>query len=140
MPDTPKPSTMDDLIAKLEAAVEGNPFLDMGIARAIGWTCPGADPPTWPMDPDNIYDWWGVNWFGADGKAHGTVRDFPFTTSLDAALTLVPEGMSVMLDITPGKTFCSVHDNSGLVGSPDGENLSPPLTLCIAALKARSAK
>ena len=143
---TPKPSRMNDLIAKLEAASKGSQELDaLVIAHLIGgetryveragrWCIyRGENWRTkelrlWSPDRKEEQKWWGF----ADHNGP--------TQSLDAALTLVPKGMSVMLDINPEETLCSIHNDSGLIESPDSKNLSPPLALCIAALKARSAK
>lgn len=81
--------TIAELISKLEAATEGSSWLDMDIARALGWVCPA----THMMDTATIYYWWGYNWFSGDTReAFGNVRDFPFTTSVEAALRLIPAG------------------------------------------------
>lgn len=61
-----------------------------------------------------------------------------YTASLDAALTLVPEGHKWVLhsDGCAGVKLCDMGDDDDL---PTGEDwaATPALALCIAALKAR---
>lgn len=138
--------TIEEVIAALERATEGNSWHDMDIARAIGWRCPGTEPsPPHGMDATTISDWWGFNWFGPFGSAQGSVRDFPFTTSVDVALSLIPEGYDY---------GCSFSKRSGLEAwvqlpfkqgechqgyAPDGidDDRTRALAICIAALRAR---
>lgn len=57
-------------------------------------------------------------------------------TSLDAALTLVPEGWSWRVGNLPsGKGFADLGTQASLQCV---EGATPPLALCIAALKARA--
>lgn len=64
----------------------------------------------------------------------------PYTASLDAALTLVPDGWAATVN-----TFCWVELNRTKVSAADGEGVhvrhaqKPAIALCIAALKAREA-
>jgi hypothetical protein len=132
---------MKDLIAKLEAAKEGSRELDVAIVYALHPDigpyrphCAGEEPRFW-QDP--FYK-----------------QPCPkFTTSLDAALSLVPadpanKGKAMLWSVT--------HDEDG-VGGPRGyiaaigkgyhdpqfiyghHDTNPALALCIAALRARSA-
>ena len=101
---------MNDLLAKLESAECGSRELDRSIEA---WRCNGA-----------LVQW-----------------EFPpYTTSLDAALTLVPEGW-----------WYVIRPDSAILGPPNAcddcdsklkdafDIATAPLALCIAALKARQA-
>lgn len=59
----------------------------------------------------------------------------PYVTSLDAAMTLVPEGQDVMLAVLRGSAYagCGRSRNDG-----DVEAASLPLALCASALRARA--
>ena len=59
-----------------------------------------------------------------------------YTTSLDAALTLVPEGMAWTI-LSGALHAACVGDAS--TGNPVTKAATPALALCIAALKARAA-
>lgn len=130
-------TTVEILIAKLEAAPGGSRELDELIAKAVG-TLP-LEAKFWCFNPEDgnaEYNWDQTDpddprpyLAGGEGIA--------YTTSIDAALTLVPEGWSTMLDINPGEACCTVHDNSGYVSEPAATTKTPALALCIAALRAR---
>ena len=129
-----------DLIARLESATEGSRELDEAIVRALY--------------PEAIVDFYI---YGDDEKAVHTVfharpliadkSELPFfTTPLDAALTLVPEGC----DWEILRTTESVARNEAFIYSPTfmicndedriyGEANTPALALCIAALKAKDS-
>lgn len=114
-----------DLIAKLEAAEAGSRKLDHAIHAAVG--SPGSDDPRY------------------FAFLHG---DYPpcYTTSLDAALTLVPEGLYWI--VGHGKTSPNELPFGAIISTslPRHEergtaehNASAALALCIASLKAREA-
>lgn len=122
---------MNDLIKKLEAAPVGSRELDCEIygilmPEYIDWEYTGSDY------PDEY-------WRGADGKRE--VCYVPrYTTSIDAALTLVPEGWRVdccwedaggtwMFDLI-------ARNKSGTTGQCRAP--TPALALCIAAMRART--
>ena len=139
-------TALDDLIARLEAASEGSRELDAEISAALH-ICP-------PQSPDWLRNWdgpyvvfglgrvavqhsnceRGVNWLAPN-----------FTTSLDAALTLVPEGYDY------GFSFSKQHGLEAWVQkpfkqsecfqgyAPDGDmtNKTSAKSVCVAALKAR---
>jgi hypothetical protein len=137
-----------DLIARLEEASEGSRKLDVAIWDVVeNW-------PVVTLNPD-----WRKAPNGADVHALTFAPDY--TTSIDDALTLVPEGMRVRelgqwWDIyRPGGWFCAIMEwkrvGMALVedtyscGIPDDQTYKIPLTaptpalaLCIAAMKARS--
>ena len=105
--------THAELIAALEAATEPSWELDAEIARAIGA----------PVYPD--------------------LRAHRYTSSLDAALTLVPEGWCWAIE---GSRRAAVYDPSadpepGSFANPIQmrSGFTPAIALCVAALKARDA-
>lgn len=101
-----------DLIEKLEAAPEGSRELDEIIAVV--------------MDTVKIIQ----------SGAH-KLMDFPYYTfSIDAALTLVPEGWGLLMDL---RKTCRVRLEDGN-SKPWIYAITPALALCIAALKAREEK
>jgi hypothetical protein len=67
----------------------------------------------------------------------------PWSTSVDAALSLVPEGQCVLLAVTPHRAVCDVHTRP--LGDPAGfwpahaEAATAPLAIVIAALSARGS-
>lgn len=116
--------TFSELIAALESANEGSRELDADIAEAIGV------PLTPHLHPDN------AAWMRRQ-KAK------PYTTSIDAALTLMPAGyaMEVGLDPEDGQARVWKYDPSGGTQRLWEANApTPALALCIAALKASKAQ
>lgn len=128
---------MDELIARLEAASEG----DTGL-RVIG----GLDDQIWRLVNDK--QWFFTGW-------QYDLKEAPrYTTSIDAALTLVPEGWFIKLRC--GKPVgaegefchCELDCDADSIGRDldDDEPMyakalnapTLPLALCIAALRARS--
>jgi hypothetical protein len=82
----------------------------------------------------------GIMTDGWEVLKNGEVWPLPrYTASLDAAMTLVPEGLSVKLYAHPGESHAdvySLHPSKGLLG--EGEQAATPaLALCAAALRAR---
>ena len=117
-----------DLIARLEQAEVGSRELDRAVALALGWAIK-----RWPNGQ-------GEDWRRIDGTL---VLNTNFSTSLDAALTLVPTGW-----------HWTVYDTDGLgrgyacaqVEPPEysyepisADAVTPALALCIACLRARLA-
>lgn len=141
----------DDLIARLEAATQSSQALDCEIALACGWR---------RHDPKNSSPYTWINLRGA--------YEFgppPFSASLDAAVTLVPEGYGWQVGRpiqNYGATGCysSVFrerrkDEVGFwpgAWGHDGDHSKPPssdwktrryaangaIALCLAALRARA--
>ena len=113
------------LLQELERATEGSRELDAKIAEAIGWCFVPAHtlseakwlPPAW-SDPQTDPD------YSAPPA---------FSTSLDAARTLVPEGMWMAAEMGAGG-----HENwwTWFVGKEQASAPTAALALCIAALKA----
>lgn len=134
---------MQDLIARLEAATEGSRELDAEIALANGWEY---------VDPLTATDPLGPPWKHA-ALGYRLLEPPQFSTSLDAALTLVPEGWTWNVsDRAPkphaGRAYINnrelqIAGIGGLARNPKyrGEEataFSPALALCIACLHARS--
>lgn len=135
---------MDPLIAELETATEGSRELDYAIAKEIGWRFSG----------ETEFKEYGVFWRDATTDEW---KQLPWwTTSFDAALTLVPEGHRCSFDI-PGEEddknhatvvkYSQVLEAVNLKAKTEEINklwnhsyaATPALALCIAALRARQA-
>jgi hypothetical protein len=123
------PQSLGDLIARLEKAKEGRPLLDWYIY--------------WSLHPD--YSGQSISEPRTDDDyriLHHLVA--PFTTSLDAALTLVPDGWGINIHLSPQHHNCE-QSASLMRGDPpyfDGEEIAVSgataiIALCIASLKAR---
>lgn len=139
-------TTLDDLISRLEKATEGSRELNNLIAPIAGWhrvepRYAGNKHGAW-IAPQ---DWIGTMSDGSpilDGM-HGTTlyREAPdFTRSLDAAMSLVPEGRSVIVSDgiwSGGRAYAIVHPPQDTTKATCHAT-TMPLALCIAALKARS--
>lgn len=128
--------TIDELIAKLEAATEGSRELDCDIFVAT------APSPFVSYYPDCVLA--SLGGFAARVE----IKDIPaYTTSLDAALTLVPER-----DKSGAYWRCIIerkplHSGQAWLAevrphAKDGGYAiayTPALALCVAAMKARTA-
>ena len=148
----PHTALLDDLIARLDAATRGSQELDAAIiARLVGGT--------FAQSPFNgawcVYNGTNRNgqarlWEYARGDAFGeklwwtTARTEGLTSSVDAALVLVPDGCGCVLGagrITPSEPLYGAvifSDLSGRTEIGHGEtNVSLALAVCIAALRAR---
>jgi len=108
---------LDTLISDLERATEGSRELDYAIAKEIGWRFSGEESFKEYWQDATTDEWKQLPWW---------------TTSLDSALTLVPEGSrwDVQQDYTCA--FASID------GVTTGRVATPALALCIAALTARN--
>ena len=128
-----------DLIARLEAAPKGSRELDAEIAAKIGCT---KAPQIMPYRPLRVL------------HPSGRTIDLPhYTTSIDAALTLVPEGWAInvlgqtdkglwvatLRHIETSKRKMGATDNYGNLPLTSWSRPTPALALCIAALKALDA-
>lgn len=116
---------MNDLIERIEAASGPDRELDAEIAREIGRIPPHAGYAA--MD-DVAWD-------------RGLGYSVPaYTTSIDAALTLVPEGWTIFHFGGPFNDSPSHATVAG--GQPiafcEGDGATPALAICAAALKSRA--
>ena len=106
--------TIDELIARLEEATEGSFDLDCEVWDAIGDGALGLHKPR-------------------------SIKRY--TTSLDAALSLVPEGLMLMLKSgwKPGPWLVHLEREEGpaVQWVAGAYSSTAPLALCIASLKAR---
>ena len=140
-------TALAELIAKLEAAPEGSRELDCEVALGIGWVYEkrGNSRKRWWYKPDVTNDY--------NRSSDNYWSEYPaiqFTTSIDAALTLVPETARLTIQRCFDNRQCrliwraEVNTGVGWEGtwrefkSPEGS--FPALALCIAALKAREAQ
>jgi hypothetical protein len=114
-------SDLADIIERLEKAPGPDPLLD----GDIGWA---------------VNEWINEGGFWRRHKVTGARERFTYcgwplyTHSIDAALTLVPEGWEWSLSYEAGKYCCEAGDP--LIGLCS-EAPIPAIALCIAALRAR---
>ena len=119
-------SSLSDLIARLEKATGPDRELDEQIQAAIS----GA---TLEKQAD------GRSAYHRDGFWISIGKVLPYTSSIDAAMTLVPEGMEKDFTDLYGVARVSVGINAEpgpFYGTHEGGSLA--IALCIAALRARS--
>lgn len=116
-----------ELVERLERAGERSQELDVAIAKVAG-------QPYGPLS--EVMDDGKEIWHHAECAAH-------YTTSLDAALTLVPEGWAYILygeaygDEPCAELYKPQHPPKGIQHRKRAA--TPALALCIAALKASDA-
>ncbi len=124
---------MKELISRLKQVTEGSRELDREIFDIAGTYVlekRGRDRKEW------LYKIGGKDWERIDSYR------FPrYTTSIDAALTLVPEGWFWIADNNPMTggyaRLNAVPDIGETMKEVAGDARTPALALCIAALKAR---
>ena len=148
-------NAMLDVIQKLKAAIEGSRGLDAEIALHLGWQSYHGEPNPYEGNDYVHAGHWGRPGHPEDERREpkgGFAEPPRYTTSLDAALTLVPEGWAGRVEwggcYATGKP-CLPHaelaqpiqtefgPGVGIRAQVDGA--TPALALCIAALKARSS-
>ena len=127
---------MDDLIKRIEAAAAPSFELDAEIAVASGQFVRerrGRDR---------------QDWFYPVGQAWGRRNSSPYcsshdrlpryTASIDAALTLVPEGCEWIVEAYTSNSVKAAHVRASawVSGAPRYFAATPALALCAAALKA----
>ena len=127
---------MQELIKKLEAATEGSRELDSEVFGSLGTHVlerRGRDRKAW--------------WYKIGGKdyqrkdpssvSYGGVPRF--TSSIDAALTLVPEGWDWLITRCIGGRYCAIVNQSGTQQPAEvvTQIMAPALALTIVALTAR---
>lgn len=121
--------SLEDVIARLEGASEGHRDLDYAIHNAVyGERMIGAGIRAVP----------GGGWWHPE---HGKIAPPEhYTTSLDAAMTLLPEG-AVFKVMTDYGELCraSVSRDDPPLYTGDIDAATPALALCIACLRAKAA-
>ena len=133
-----KGAEMTDLITRLEAATEGSQELGDDVLLACGWT------EFIEKGTDNGFGLTDDKHWMLPPKSNSMYLRYHShcpnpTTSIDAALTLVPEGWSTKIE-GGGVRKWNVAVYSGRKGDWAGTlyKYHPALAICIAAIKARS--
>jgi hypothetical protein len=126
------PATFLALADRCEQAAGPDKELDVAIARALDWK---------PLYRDDYSKWWppaAVEDSRARKRSilHHPTQPLPaFTASLDAAVTLVPEGWRWVVNDAGLAQVCK----GSIVGASDIKaGAKPALALCSAALRARA--
>lgn len=129
--------TKDELIRALEAATGPSRELDVEIERLLGGlpkvTGP-KDPWGWHVERGQAGEFWRGE--GADGREIKRFSVKRYTASIDAALTLVPEGCEWSRHRGANGRMTMQVDGLGVVGQ-HGQAATPAIALAIAALRAR---
>ena len=131
---------MTDLIKRLEEATGSDRELDADIALLVGYRRKGAKSTIGISD--------GYVWAEPGEQFSYGTRPPSYSSSLDAALTLVPEGCGAKIHYDTaykGYAAASVfptregegHELAANVGM---DKRTPDIALCIAALRARGVK
>jgi hypothetical protein len=135
--------TTDELIAALERAEGPSHELDCAIAVVSGQYVRekrGRDRQEW------FYATFTSHYRKSTSAYSGYDRIPCFTSSIDAARTLVPEGCWADIDCEPGDVVASIFTRiedpphgwlKDRVAHVEGKT-TPALALCLAALRARS--
>jgi len=130
---------MKDLIEKLKAATDGSRELDVAVWNAVNPDCPNVavlehgsvQLRDRKLQEKKVSGFSIVTWTGSDDWAVPS-----YTTSMDAALLLVPEkhdgwSCNVQNGICQALIF---KDGDGVIGR--GDAATPELAICAAALEA----
>lgn len=128
---------LNALIERLSNATGPDRELDAEIFRAIGMPLPEQF-----MTAKIALEWNETEKCFTFDLAETRVRyeQPPFTSSIDAAMTLVPEGYAASVEWSPrypGSAWLYPPNNVNDI-SFEAEATSPALALCAASLKARS--
>lgn len=120
--------TLLALAASCEAAAGADIQLDADIRDALN------------LPSDYSVEWRGWGYDEA-GNPIEKPKAFPYTASLDAAMTLVPEGCDWLLDNFDGecgKPSAWVHKRGSAEEITSITGATPALALCAASLRARA--
>lgn len=133
------------LAARCEAASGPDRELDVAVALAVDWRHPAMMAPlrasaSW--QGDNAITNLAVEAERADSVLKYLLR---YTASLDAALSLVPEGRDWMVDnfdgVPPRRCSASVFNEAGQpYADYEATAATPALALTAASLRARAAQ
>lgn len=121
---------MEGLIKRIEGAADGSRELDSDILIAFY-----AGRREVKMKPGS--DTAHIINRGDICEHRTTIRVPNYSTSLDDALSLVPEGCSWFAEMNNGNGHAGIHWPKCDPASKFGHAATAPLALCIAALKAR---
>ena len=140
--------SLQELIARLEKATEGSRELDCRIWLALfdkpvmtdpGGYGPRAHKPGYTPARQIWTDDWPYWNDSIQVRSVGDELDAPhFTTSIDDAMTLVPEGWRIRLRMYGRKNRCELEMASDMRRQAFGVQATAPLAICIAALKVRN--
>lgn len=131
---------MLDLIARLEAATQSEMDLDAQIGALVRWHPYGPDH--WMRDSDIEFRATGyyVQAFRDTGESCASWKPLAYTSSIDAALTLVPDCHVINIGTDVGMWAYIWRDTEDYDGVPfEARSQFLAIALCIAALKARAA-
>lgn len=127
--------TLSEIIAKLEAANEGSRELDIEIWRQCA-------PQQYKITEIHSRAFSGREWTDEEKALQvrsQAIKYAPrYTTSLDPALTLVPEGWRTKLRMFRAKNRAELELAPDQRQQTFGLGKTAALALCIAALKARA--
>lgn len=126
--------TTAELIEKLERAEAPSRELDAEIAALVHVDADGLDFEAFPEPSGKVTIYF-------PSKVKQAYAAHRYTASIDAALTLVPEGAlwSVEPWDTNGVYPAHVRASAWVLGAPRGYAATPAIALCIAALRVKEA-
>jgi len=135
----------DEVVKRLESAIEGSRELDANIA-ALAWSNAGAFYVTDGDRPSEVGvgEWLVVRRIGEGRVARH--RPAEYTTSVDAALSLVPKGMGweVTFRRREHVHFAGMdvqrNPDTGRYDKFTGQAKTAALAICSAALRAAAAQ
>lgn len=129
--------TKDELIAALEAATGPSRELDYAIDECVGLPANFCGKKVKRWKPATAGDYW--NCMTADGYVHFNAKGCAkFSASIDAALTLVPEGWwAKTVRGEDGHGYAAISTDSSAIKFRCDRAATPAIALCIAALRAR---
>jgi hypothetical protein len=125
------------LAERCEAATGPDRELDDEIARALGWT-------QHTDEDDPVFVNQTSTWWAEPGREWSTCSVVPsYTASLDAAMTLVPEGWRPIIDMASEEGAALVDLWALPEASPKptrkhAKAATPALALCAAALRSHA--
>lgn len=134
------------ILEKLQAAIQGSPELDLEVMKYLG-----SVPKRAELSNIEKNAWWdnGCSYLAGSVSSIQSIPTTPYTTSVDAAMSVIPEGWAILSmwnygSSNGGDTMWKVEMFSGFDlpdgGSPDtseGRHQSLPIAILITAIKAR---
>lgn len=130
------PNDLTELAARLETLTGPSRLVDEEIALADGYRDVHGDGSLWDRGNDGY-------WTGNDDRATADCPALPaYTASLDAAMTLVPEGWVGSMAWDAEETIVRLFDdrvNPVRLPTQEAAAATPALALCAAALRSRQA-